>query len=102
MGQFSVKISGATGSVLNGNQQSIASGRQLLTSVRLCRLTDIDAAVLDRTTGDLALFQLKWQDFRGATTRQTISRAKNFVGQVQKWAENTTTWIDLPPRLGPV
>ena len=56
-------------------------------------LTDIDGAVLDRTTGDLALFQLKWQDFRGATTRQTISRAKNFVGQVQKWADDTTAWI---------
>lgn len=56
-------------------------------------LTDIDGAVLDRTTGDLALFQLKWQDFKGATTRQTISRAKNFVGQVQKWAEDTMAWI---------
>ena len=56
-------------------------------------LTDIDAAVLDRTTGDLALFQLKWQDFKGATTRQTISRAKNFVEQVKKWTKNTTTWI---------
>ncbi len=56
-------------------------------------LTDIDGAVLDRTTGDLALFQLKWQDFKGATTRQTISRAKNFVEQVEKWAEDTTVWI---------
>ncbi|WP_341236214.1 hypothetical protein [uncultured Sulfitobacter sp.] len=67
------------------------------TPVRLRRegraLTDIDGAVLDRTTGDLALFQLKWQDFKGATTRQTMSRAKNFVGQVQKWAEDTAAWI---------
>jgi hypothetical protein len=26
-------------------------------------VTDIDAAVFDLTTGDLALFQLKWQTF---------------------------------------
>ncbi len=57
-------------------------------------LTDIDAAILDRTTGDLALFQLKWQDFKGATTKQTISRAKNFVEQVQVWADKISQWID--------
>ena len=26
-------------------------------------VTDIDAAIFDRTTGELAIFQIKWQDF---------------------------------------
>lgn len=57
-------------------------------------VTDIDGAVLDRTTGELALFQLKWQDFKGATLRQTMSRAKNFVTSVSSWAEITSSWIE--------
>lgn len=57
-------------------------------------LTDIDGAILDRTTGELALFQLKWQDFKGATLKQTMSRAKNFAGSVSSWAEITLDWIE--------
>lgn len=57
-------------------------------------VTDIDGAILDLITGELALFQLKWQDFRGANLKQTISRAKNFVGAVSTWAKTTSSWID--------
>jgi hypothetical protein len=57
-------------------------------------VTDIDGAILDLTTGELALFQLKWQDFKGATLKQTLSRAKNFVGAVSTWAKVTSDWID--------
>lgn len=57
-------------------------------------LTDIDGAILDRTTGDLALFQLKWQDFKGATLAQTISRAKNFTKGVSAWAQTVSDWIE--------
>jgi hypothetical protein len=57
-------------------------------------LTDIDGAILDRTTGELALFQLKWQDFKGATLKQTMSRAKNFADAVSSWATTTSGWIE--------
>lgn len=57
-------------------------------------LTDIDGAILDRTTGELALFQLKWQDFKGATLTQAVSRAKNFTSAVSSWAQTTLDWID--------
>ncbi len=36
----------------------------------------------------------KWQDFKGATLKQTISRAKNFSGSVSSWAETTLSWIE--------
>ncbi len=56
-------------------------------------VTDVDAAVLDRTTGELALFQLKWQDFGTYEIKERRSRAKNFVDQVDLWAEKVRSWI---------
>jgi hypothetical protein len=57
-------------------------------------VTDIDAAVLDRTTGTLALFQLKWQDFGTSEIKKQRSKAKNFVEQIDSWAAGTQGWID--------
>lgn len=57
-------------------------------------LTDIDAAILDMTTGELAIFQLKWQDFGSNMLSKIRSRASNFVEQVDDWAESTQAWID--------
>lgn len=56
-------------------------------------MTDIDAAVHDRTTGELALFQLKWQEFSTYAIKERRSRAKNFVEEVDSWAEKVHGWI---------
>lgn len=56
-------------------------------------VTDIDAAVLDVLTGEIALFQLKWQDFNSNDVRRQSSRAKNFVEKVDAWASRTEQWI---------
>lgn len=56
--------------------------------------TDIDAAIFDWTTGELALFQLKWQDFSTGEIRQQRSKAKNFVERVDKWTAAVLAWID--------
>lgn len=56
-------------------------------------LTDIDAAILDLTTGDLALFQLKWQDFNTNDIRSQRSKAKNFVERVDRWTEAVESWL---------
>lgn len=68
------------------------------TPVRLKRgkntITDIDAAILDVTSGELALFQLKWQDFGSNDLTRIRSKAKNFVEQVDAWSEKTRSWID--------
>lgn len=57
-------------------------------------VTDIDAAVLDMTTGELALFQLKWQDFGSNQLRAIRSKAKNFVERVSLWADQVEAWIE--------
>ena len=57
-------------------------------------VTDIDAAIVDVTTGELAIFQLKWQDFGSNDLRKIRSRASNFVEQVDLWAESTNAWIN--------
>lgn len=57
-------------------------------------VTDIDAAVMDMTTGELGLFQLKWQDFSSHQLRSIRSKAKNFVERVSLWADQVEAWID--------
>ncbi len=57
-------------------------------------VTDVDAAIFDNATGDLVLFQLKWQDFTSSSVRTQRSKAKNFSDQVQGWAKKTASWID--------
>ena len=57
-------------------------------------VTDIDATIFDCVTGDLVLFQLKWQDFSSSSVRIQRSKAKNFSERVQSWAKKITSWID--------
>jgi hypothetical protein len=57
-------------------------------------VTDIDAAVLDMTTGELGLFELKWQDFGSNRLRAIRSKAKNFVERVSLWADQVDAWIE--------
>lgn len=57
-------------------------------------VTDIDAALFDVVTGDLALIQLKWQDFSTTNVNSQVSKARNFVAQVEDWGERVTDWID--------
>jgi hypothetical protein len=70
------------------------------------KVTDIDTAVIDLTTGDVGLFQLKWQDFNTNEVRTQRSKAKNFVSRVDRWAHAVQTWIsefgmmELGKRLG--
>jgi hypothetical protein len=56
-------------------------------------ITDIDAAVFDTVTGELGLFQLKWQDFNSNDVARQRSRARNFVEKVDMWAKATEGWI---------
>lgn len=56
-------------------------------------LTDIDAAIFDKATGDVALFQLKWQDYDTDSLRQRASRAKNFSEEVDHWGNTVGDWM---------
>jgi hypothetical protein len=57
-------------------------------------VTDIDAAVLDRISSTIALFQLKWQDFNTYNVRTQRSRAKNFVDRVDTWVSAVEGWLE--------
>ncbi|MEX0749510.1 MAG: hypothetical protein WD359_01765 [Dehalococcoidia bacterium] len=56
--------------------------------------TDIDAAVCDRQTGSVGLFQLKWQDPFGASLRRRQSRKANLAREAAKWLDAVTSWLD--------
>jgi len=57
-------------------------------------ITDIDAAIFDRLTGELALFQLKWQDYATNDIRQLRSKASNLTSDLDEWADKITAWVD--------
>lgn len=55
-------------------------------------ITDIDALILDRETGDLALVQLKWHDVFGFSLSERESRRRN-IARANEWVERVSTWI---------
>lgn len=61
------------------------------------RLTDVDAAVFDRTTGELTLFQLKWQDYSTNNISELRSKASNLASEVDAWGERVMEWISTNP-----
>jgi len=56
-------------------------------------LTDIDAVVYDRLTGDVGLFQLKWQDYSTNDVRQLRSKAANLSAELMDWSGKVQSWI---------
>lgn len=56
-------------------------------------LTDIDAVVYDRLTGDVGLFQLKWQDYSTNDVRQLRSKATNLSAELMDWSGKVKSWI---------
>jgi hypothetical protein len=55
--------------------------------------TDVDALVYDRQTGDLALFQLKWQDALGFSSTRLASGRRNFVSETAEWVSRVGEWL---------
>ncbi|TYP96063.1 hypothetical protein C7447_11022 [Tenacibaculum adriaticum] len=55
--------------------------------------TDIDAAIFDRMTGELALFQIKWQDFFFNDINKLKSRASNLTKGLDDWTLKVNNWI---------
>jgi hypothetical protein len=55
-------------------------------------ITDVDAAILDRETGSLALIQLKWLDIYGMSPRERESRRLNLL-KANEWVDRMARWI---------
>ncbi len=60
-------------------------------------LTDVDALVFDRETGDLGLFQLKWQDSVGVSGVRLASGKRNFTFSTERWASQLSAWLRQRP-----
>jgi hypothetical protein len=60
------------------------------------QITDIDAAILDRETGALALVQLKWPDIFGLSPKERESRRLNLL-KANEWVGRVSQWIDGRP-----
>lgn len=57
-------------------------------------LTDADAVVLDRDTGDVVFVQLKWYDVYGFSLAERGSRRDNLLTKGNEWVERVYGWID--------
>ncbi len=57
-------------------------------------ITDIDAAMMDKNNGDIALFQLKWQNQTADSVRSLHSKSQNFVNETKKWVNDVKQWIE--------
>ncbi|MGN6291200.1 MAG: hypothetical protein ACTHMV_00525, partial [Chitinophagaceae bacterium] len=60
-------------------------------------ITDVDAFIYDNLTGELALVQIKWQNYFTNDVRKLRSRAKNFVDEITLWTEKMVDWIEYTP-----
>lgn len=67
--------------------------RQIVIAKNGQRMTDIDATVIDRATGEIALFQLKWQDHTSLSPKTLLSKSRNYTEEVSEWIEKINNWI---------
>lgn len=56
-------------------------------------LTDIDALIVDKESGELALVQLKWHDIYGYSLSERESRRRNIL-KANEWIERVLSWVD--------
>lgn len=57
-------------------------------------VTDIDAAVVDMSSGEIGLFQLKWQDPTEYSPFALSSKRSNYNEQTESWINSVTAWLN--------
>lgn len=58
------------------------------------KLTDIDAVIIDPKNGEIALFQLKWQDPTNTSPKSLLSKSRNYTEAAQKWIDTVNHWLE--------
>ncbi len=56
-------------------------------------ITDIDALIFDYQTGEVGIFQLKWQDYIGNSMRERESKKGNLLKTGNRWIETVFNWL---------
>lgn len=54
-------------------------------------ITDLDAVIVDKATGSVALIQLKWHDLFGHSLSERESRRRNLL-HANRWVSQVTEW----------
>jgi hypothetical protein len=57
-------------------------------------VTDIDAVMVDKINGEIALFQLKWQNQTVDSIRSLHSKAQNYTKETMYWVKSVKHWIE--------
>lgn len=57
-------------------------------------LTDIDAVLINCRSGNIGMFQLKWQDFFGNSMRRRESQQRNLLFTCNKWIKTVYAWME--------
>lgn len=68
----------------NGRNVALKDGRQTV--------TDVDFAAYDRQTGELAVFQLKWQQPVGIDPKRRRSAGDNLLTECNHWIQRIEAW----------
>ena len=69
-------------------------------------ITDIDAAIIDQKSGEIALFQLKWQNLTDFSSKSLASKSKNYDTTATQWVDDVKVWLrscstkELASKLG--
>jgi len=80
--------------MFKGNRYSTLEGNANLKNEGKI-VTDIDAAILDITSGELALFQIKWQDYYTNDVKKLLSKSNNLIKGIESWSEKVENWIEI-------
>ncbi|WP_447786764.1 hypothetical protein [Pseudomonas germanica] len=79
--------------MFGGNRYELVEGNVNL-RVDGVFLTDLDGAIFDKVTGELALFQLKWQDYFTNDVKKLRSKASNLSKELDGWGSKVSSWIE--------
>jgi hypothetical protein len=80
-------------SIFGGNRYELIKGNVNL-RIDGVFLTDVDGAIFDTVTGELALFQLKWQDYFTNDVKSLRSKASNLAKELEGWGDKVTSWMN--------
>jgi hypothetical protein len=80
-------------SIFGGNRYELIKGNVNL-RIDGVFLTDVDGAIFDTVTGELALFQLKWQDYFTNDVKSLRSKTSNLAKELEGWGDKVTSWMN--------
>ncbi|MEL7568799.1 hypothetical protein DesLBE_2701 [Desulfitobacterium sp. LBE] len=73
---------------------SIKIDREIVISENGKMITDIDACIIDKITGEIAFIQLKWQDLVYNNNKILLSKKRNYEKKTKEWILAIKDWLN--------